>query len=123
MSSDASTTAIVGKEGPSMRASTSRTDRLSRRIMGRAIGRTLLAGFLLFVCLHPWPAKAEGFGPFPVRNFQPLHQLVLSMPGDRAAVLRKGVLDVRLELTETASIFREESSRASATMKFETLRS
>jgi Protein of unknown function (DUF3187) len=107
-----------------MRVLTSRTDRPFQRIMGWAIGRALLAGLLLFfACLHPSPAKAEGFGPFPVRNFQPLHQLVLSMPGDRAAVLKKGTLDVRLELAETASIFREEGSRASATMKFETLRS
>ena len=38
-------------------------------------------------------------------------------------MLKKGVLDVRLELAETASIFRDEVSQASVTMKFETLRS
>jgi hypothetical protein len=58
-----------------------------------------------------------------VRNFNPLQQLVLNIPGDRAAVLRKGSLDVRLELAETASIYREENPQASATAKFETLRS
>ena len=31
-------------------------------------------------------APAEGFGPFPVRNFNPLQQLVLNMPADRAAL-------------------------------------
>lgn len=45
------------------------------------------------------------------------------MPGDRAAVLKQGVLDVRLELAETASIFRDEGPQAGVTMKFETLRS
>ena len=92
--------------------------------MGRAIfGLALLAGLLSFVCAQPSPVKAEGFGPFPVRNFQPIQQLVLSMPGDRAAVLKQGVLDVRLELAETASIFRDQGSQASVSMKFETLRS
>jgi hypothetical protein len=45
------------------------------------------------------------------------------MPGDRAAVLKQGVLDVRLELAETASIFRDGGPQTSVTMKFETLRS
>ena len=92
--------------------------------MGRTlVSRVLFAGFLVFAYTQPSPIKAEGFGPFPVRNFQPIHQLVLSMPGDRAAVLKQGVLDVRLELAETASIFRDENPQASVTMKFETLRS
>jgi hypothetical protein len=79
----------------------------------------------LLVPLFPPPALvwAEGFGPFPVRNFQPIQQLVLSMPGDRAAVLKKGVLDVRFELAETASVFSDQGPQASVTMKFETLRS
>ena len=85
--------------------------------------RIILVAFLVFLSFPPAPVGAEGFGPFPVRNFQPIQQLVLSMPGDRAAVLKQGVLDVRLELTETASIFRDQSSQANVTMKFETLRS
>jgi hypothetical protein len=83
----------------------------------------LFAGFFFFFCVQPSPVKAEGFGPFPVRNFQPMQQLVLNLPGDRAAVLKQGVLDVRAELAETASIFRDEGPQASVTMKFETLRS
>src|ERR1700704_5768538 len=85
--------------------------------------RIILAAFLVSVSFQPALVRAEGFGPFPVRNFQPIQQLVLSMPGDRAAVLKKGVLDVRLELAETASIFRDQGPQASVTMKFETLRS
>jgi len=85
--------------------------------------RVVLASLLVSLSFQPALVRAEGFGPLPVRNFQPIHQLVLSMPGDRAAVLKKGVLDVRLELAETSSVFRDESPQASVTMKFETLRS
>ena len=56
--------------------------------------------------------RAEGFGPFPVRNFQALDQLVLGMPGERAAVLRKGDVDVRLELANTATISNDSSAQA-----------
>ncbi|KXK05373.1 MAG: hypothetical protein NBKEAIPA_02879 [Nitrospirae bacterium] len=66
---------------------------------------------------------AEGFGPFPVRNFQALAQLVLAMPGEQATVLRKGDFDVRLELANTASIARDSEEQAEVSMKFETLRS
>jgi hypothetical protein len=93
-------------------------------LMGRKISGLALLVWLLFcsVSVHPSSVHAEGFGPFPVRNFQPIQQLVLNMPGDRAAVLKQGVLDVRLELAETASIFRDGGPPTSVTMKFETLR-
>jgi hypothetical protein len=87
------------------------------------IYRVLLAALLVFLSFLPASVGAEGFGPFPVRNFQPIQQLVLSMPGDRAAVLKKGMLDVRVELVETASVFRDQGPQAGVTMKFETLRS
>ena len=58
--------------------------------------RVVLALFLLSIVFEPALVEAEGFGPFPVRNFQPIQQLVLNMPGDRAAVLKQGVLDVRV---------------------------
>ena len=85
--------------------------------------RVVLAALLLSIFLQPALVWAEGFGPFPVRNFHPIQQRVLNMPGDRAAVLKQGVLDIRLELAETASIFRDQGPQASVTMKFETLRS
>ncbi len=71
-----------------------------------------------------WPALvcADGFGPFPVRNFQALNLLVLAMPGERASVVNKGTLDVRLELAETSNIARDETDQAVARMKYETLR-
>src|SRR3954469_16927565 len=120
-----STMVTVRKVALSLPGSISRIDRALRGRMGRTIfGLALLVWLLLsFVSVQSSPVHAEGFGPFPVRNFQPIQQLVLSMPGDRAAVLRKGVLDVRVELAETASIFRDGGPQTSVTMKFETLRS
>jgi hypothetical protein len=83
---------------------------------------------ILFFCIFaflsgmPFSAGAEGFGPFPARNFQALDQLVLAMPGERAAVLRKGDFDVRLEAANTASIAKDSEAQAEVTMKFETVR-
>lgn len=70
----------------------------------------------------PLSLRAEGFGPFPVRNFQALDQLVLALPGDRATVLREGDFDVRLEAANTASIARDSEQQANVMMKFETVR-
>ena len=80
--------------------------------------------FCGFIILYGMPCliQAEGFGPFPVRNFQALDQLVLGMPGERAAVLRKGDFDVRLEAANTASIARDSTVQADVTLKFETIR-
>lgn len=89
---------------------------------GGSTCRALVAGLIGMACLHPSSASAEGFGPFPVRNFNPLQQLVLNMPGDRAAVLEPGAWDVRLELAETAAIYSEAPPGATASVKFETLR-
>ena len=97
------------------------------------IARLLITGLgLLAVSLltpaHSAHGEVEGFGPFPARNFQPLQLLVLGMPGDRAAVLKKGRLDVRVDMAVTNSIFNEQTNPPAfalvrATMKFETLRS
>ena len=82
----------------------------------------MLACLVILSCANPLRASAEGFGPFPVRNFNPLQQLVLNMQGDRAAVVRKGTLDLRLELAETAAIYDQTVPSGTATVKFETLR-
>ena len=86
-----------------------------RRVAGTAL--------TVVLCLSPSLVLGEGFGPFPIRNFNPLQQLVLNMPGDRATVLPKGGLDVRLELAETAAVYSELSAGPTAQVKFETLRS
>ena len=82
----------------------------------------LFAFILVILCDSPRVLRAEGFGPFPVRNFQALDQLVLGMPGERAAVLRKGDFDVRLEVANTATIARDSEEQAEVSMKFETIR-
>lgn len=68
-------------------------------------------------------AGAEGYGPFPVRNFQPIQLMVLGMFGDRASVIPKGALDVRVELAETSTAFDQRTPSVTTTMKFEQLRS
>ena len=82
----------------------------------------LFVFILVILCDSPHVLQAEGFGPFPVRNFQALDQLVLGMPGERAAVLRQGDFDVRLEVANTATISRDSVEQADVTMKFETVR-
>ena len=47
---------------------------------------------------------------------------MLAMPGERAAVLRKGDFDIRLEAANTATIARDREEQADVTMKFETVR-
>ena len=95
--------------------------------MGRAVVlkacATGLLGCVLLVPLVPGSAQAEGFGLFPVRNFQPVQLLFLGIQGDRAAVLPKGRLDIRTELAETSSVFSEQTATTSVSMKLETLRS
>jgi hypothetical protein len=88
----------------------------------------ILAVLLVLIGAHQAEAEAEGFGPLPVRNFQPLQLLFLNMPGAPAAVLKKGTLDVRVELAVTNMIASEETNPpffalVRATMNLETERS
>lgn len=87
------------------------------------IYRLLFAALLVSLSFQPALVGAEGFGPFPVRNFQAFQQLVMSLPGDRAAVVKPGTLDVRLELAETASVYNDTTPPINVVVKFETLRS
>ena len=48
--------------------------------------------------------------------------MFLGMPGDRASVLQKGALDIRVDLAETSSVFRDTSAGTDVSMSFETLR-
>lgn len=68
-------------------------------------------------------AGAEGYGPFPVRNFQPIQLMVLGMFGDRASVVKKGTLDLRIEMADTSMISDDRTPLTTATMKFEQVRS
>lgn len=72
-----------------------------------------------------WGAEEawQGSGPFPVRNFQPIQLLFLGMPGDRAAVIKKGELDLRIELADTSTVFDDRTGQTNVRMKLETVRS
>lgn len=88
------------------------------------------AAYLFLIAFMAGPTTAwgaegewEGSGPFPVRNFQPIQLLFLGMPGDRAAVIKKGALDLRIELADTATVFDDRTPRTNVQMKLETVRS
>jgi hypothetical protein len=83
----------------------------------------MLFGSLALAGVWSGRAQAEGLGLFPVRNFQPIQLLFLGMPGDRAAVIPKGALDIRTELAETSTVFRDGTGPYNVSMSFETLRS
>ena len=88
-----------------------------------AVSRIVVAALLFPFLCRPALVGAEGFGPFPVRNFQAFQQMVLSLPGDRAAVVKPGTVDVRVELAETASVYNDNTPPINVAVKFETLRS
>lgn len=92
---------------------------IGRVPLSLVLHRVIFSALILSIFLQPVLVGAEGFGPFPVRNFQAFQQMVLSLPGDRAAVVKPGTLDVRVELADTSSIY----SQPSISVKFETLRS
>jgi len=89
---------------------------------GQILSALLFVSVVTTGGVSPRPVSAEGFGPFPVRNFQPIHQLVLGMPGDRATVLKPGALDLRVELANSANIFSDTTPQASVSTKFESIR-
>lgn len=81
-----------------------------------------MAALVILVLAGEAGAGADGFGPFPVRNFQPFQLLFLGMFGDRATVVGKGAFDVRVELAETSTVFNEQTSDVTARVKVEQLR-
>lgn len=82
----------------------------------------LLLGSLTLAVAWTGSARAEGLGIFPVRNYQPIQMLFLGMAGDRAAVIPKGALEVRQELAESSSVFRDGAGQIDASVNFETMR-
>ena len=88
--------------------------------------RVTSAATILLTCLVAselaW-AESDGYGLFPVRNFQLIQTMFLGMQGDRATVLKKGGLDIRVELAETSNIFDQTLPNVTARIKVEQLRS
>ena len=81
-----------------------------------------VAALVILLAALEAEAGADGFGPFPARNFQPFQLLFLGMFGDRAAVVGKGALDVRVELAETSTVFDQQTADVTAKIKVEQLR-
>jgi Protein of unknown function (DUF3187) len=63
-----------------------------------------------------------GFGPAPVRNYQPIQLIFLNLPVERARTVAPGDVDVHLETVESNTIVTEDEPRIQAILKFETNR-
>jgi len=86
--------------------------------------RCSVRAVLAFACVLPSVALGEawrGYGPLPVRNFQPIQLIFLNLPFERAAVLTPGTFAVHLESAESNEIATEQGD-VEALLKFETNR-
>jgi hypothetical protein len=80
--------------------------------------------FLLLVCAARAPAddrEFSGYGPIPVRNFQPIQLIFLNLPLERARVEPAGHFELHLESAESNEIATNQGG-IDATLKFETNR-
>jgi hypothetical protein len=62
-----------------------------------------------------------GYGPLPVRNYQPVELIFLGMPFERAQTLRPGTFAIHLDSAESNEIATEQGN-TQAVLKFETNR-
>jgi len=67
------------------------------------------------------PPEFHGFGPLPLRNYQPIQLIFLNLPVERARVLQPGQFTLWLESVETNEISTEQG-KIDAVLKFETNR-
>jgi hypothetical protein len=88
--------------------------------------RVLVAiGVVLLLGAGAAPAAEEeafsGYGPIPVRNFQPIQLIFLNLPFERARVQPPGHFELHLESAESNEIATNQGN-IDATLKFETNR-
>jgi len=86
-------------------------------------GRAILC---LALCAYAAAARAaddefSGYGPIPVRNFQPIQLIFLNLPFERARVQPAGHFEIHLESAESNEIATNQGV-IDATLKFETNR-
>lgn len=89
--------------------------------MASSVARGWLAVVVVLVALPGYAAEEavfHGFGPLPARNFQPVQQIFLNLPFERARVLGIGEYSVRLESAESNVIATNEL-QLDAVLKFE----
>ena len=67
-------------------------------------------------------AAFVGYGPIPVRNFQPIQLIFLNLPFERARTLVPGQFDLHLESAESNEIATHDEDNIQAILKFETNR-
>ena len=75
----------------------------------------------MLVGLAAWPAIAaefSGHGPIPTRNFQPIQQIFLNLPFERARTLAAGEVALRLESAESNEVATNQE-QFDALLKFE----
>jgi len=80
---------------------------------------------LLLLCVLVSAAGAQdfsGFGPAPVRNYQPIQLIFLNLPFERARTLPAGAIDVHLETVESNTIATASNDQVEAQLKLETNR-
>lgn len=76
---------------------------------------------LLMPLLPAYADDAVGYGPIPVRNFQPIQLIFLNLPFERARALAPGVFEVHVESAESNEIATHQDG-IDALLKFETNR-
>jgi hypothetical protein len=85
----------------------------------------VICGALLALCAvmatHAAAQDFSGYGPLPVRNFQPIQLIFLNLPFERARVLTPYEFEVHIESAESNEIATATES-LQATLKFETNR-
>jgi len=64
----------------------------------------------------------DGFGPAPVRNYQPIQLIFLNLPVERARVIAPGHFDLHIETVETNEIATTQGPVVESALKFETNR-
>ncbi len=80
--------------------------------------RAYIQLLLLLVWAAGAGAEARPSGPLPLRNFQPVQQLFLNLPFERARVLARGESLVALD-TAHSNVIATDSGRVDALLKFE----
>ncbi len=63
-----------------------------------------------------------GFGPAPVRNYQPIQLIFLNLPVERARALPAGAIEVHVESVESNTIVKIHNPQTEAVLKFESNR-
>lgn len=82
-------------------------------------GAVLLVGTALRAAAQS--DEFSGYGPLPVRNFQPIQLIFLNLPFERARTLHPGELDLHLDTAESNEIATDQDE-IEAVLKFETNR-